>query len=220
MSDRVNLDLGREKRLGFPEAIYGENKDIASLLKIITTIRDHDKSVLITRLQQGKSHVIAEKYDKVFYDEISGICIVGNLPEEKIKYPVGVISAGTTDAFVVNEAYYTLKFHGVSTDRIQDIGVSGIHRLLNRLDEIKKYRILIVIAGFEGALPTVIGGLVPQPVIAVPTSIGYGVASNGQTALNAMLTSCANGITVVNIDNGYGAALAAFRMLNSLYQMK
>ena len=215
MPDRINIDLGREKRLGFPEAVFGLNKDVESLLDIIKVFRKNGKSVLITRLQPEKFEKINEKYPGEFYDGISGICVIGDFPGKSNDLSVGVISAGTTDAYVVNEVYYTLKFHGINATRIQDIGVSGIHRLLNRLDEISKYQILIVIAGFEGALPTVVAGLLPQPVIAVPTSIGYGVAKDGHVALNAMLTSCANGITVVNIDNGYGAAMAAFRMMHA-----
>jgi NCAIR mutase (PurE)-related protein len=215
MSDRINLDLSREKRLGFPEAIYGTNKDVESLKEIIRRITNVNKPVLITRLQPEKFDPIREDFQPVFYDRISGICVVGEFPESNYPQTVGVISAGTTDAYVANEVFYTLKFHGIRAEIIQDIGVSGLHRLLSRLDEIRNYQVLIVIAGFEGALPTVVGGLLPQPLIAVPTSIGYGVAKDGQVALNAMLTSCANGITVVNIDNGYGAAMAAYRMLQS-----
>ena len=215
MSDRINLDLGREKRLGFPEAIYGTNKDVESLKEIIRRITNVKKPVLITRLQPEKIDPIREDFHSVFYDRISGTCVVGEFPEPGFTQSVGIISAGTTDAYVANEVFYTLKFHGIRAEIIHDIGVSGLHRLLSRLDEIRKFKILIVIAGFEGALPTVVGGLLPQPVIAVPTSIGYGVAKDGQVALNAMLTSCANGITVVNIDNGYGAAMAAYRMLQS-----
>lgn len=215
MSSRINLDLKREERLGFPEAIYGERKDVESLLGIINKMKAHGKPILITRLQKEKFDKIREHHEGFFYDEISGICVLGDFPESQLTYSAGVISAGTTDAAVVNEVFYTLKFHGVPAERIQDIGVSGIHRLFSKLDEIKKFRVLIVIAGFEGALPTVIGGLVPQPIIAVPTSVGYGVAKGGHVALNAMLSSCANGITVVNIDNGYGAAMAAHRILHT-----
>lgn len=215
MSDRINLDLSREKRLGFPEAIYGTNKDVESLKEIIRRITNVKKPVLITRLQPEKFDPIREDFQSVFYDRISGICVVGEFPAPGFDQSVGVISAGTTDAYVANEVFYTLKFHGIRAEIIHDIGVSGLHRLLSRLDEIRKFKVLIVIAGFEGALPTVVGGLLPQPVIAVPTSIGYGVAKDGQVALNAMLTSCANGITVVNIDNGYGAAMAAYRMLQT-----
>lgn len=216
MSDRINLDLSREKRLGFPEAIYGANKDIESLKEIIRRITKANKPLLITKLQAEKFEMIRDENQPVFYDRISGVCVIGEIPEPDPTPSVGVISAGTTDAYIVNEAFYTLKFHGIHADTIHDIGVSGLHRLLSSLEEIAKYHILIVIAGFEGALPTVVGGLCRQPIIAVPTSVGYGVARNGHAALNAMLTSCANGITVVNIDNGYGAAMAAYRIIQSL----
>jgi NCAIR mutase (PurE)-related protein len=215
MSSRFNLDLNREERLGFPEAIYGERKDVDSLLGIIEKMKRHEKPILITRLQKDKFEKIREPYPHIFYDEISKVCVLGEFPGDRLKHSAGVISAGTTDAAVVNEVYYTLKFHGVPAERIQDIGVSGIHRLFSKLDEIKRFKVLIVIAGFEGALPTVVGGLVPQPIIAVPTSVGYGVAEGGRVAMSAMLTSCANGITVVNIDNGYGAAMAAHRILHA-----
>jgi len=126
---------------------------------------------------------------------------------------VGIIAAGTSDLFVVNESFYTLAYLGVSSERIMDVGVAGLHRLTSRLDALRRFRVLIVVAGFEGALPTVVGGLLPQPIIGVPTSVGYGVGTNGTAALHTMLMSCANGIVVVNIDNGYGAAMAAYRML-------
>jgi NCAIR mutase (PurE)-related protein len=113
----------------------------------------------------------------------------------------------------VNEIFYTLKFLGIGVKKHLDVGVAGVHRLLEKQEEISKVKVIIVCAGFEGALPTVVGGLFPQPVIAVPVSIGYGVAQGGSTALNSMLASCANGITVTNIDNGYGAAIAAYRIL-------
>jgi len=128
---------------------------------------------------------------------------------------VAILSGGTSDEFVVNEAYYTLSFLGINAEKFIDVGVAGIHRLMDMDQEISKAKILIVCAGFEGALPTVVGGLFPQPIIGVPISVGYGVAEGGHTALNAMLSSCANGLTVTNINNGYGAAIAAYRILNS-----
>jgi pyridinium-3,5-biscarboxylic acid mononucleotide synthase len=216
MPDRINLDFNRENRLGFPEAVYGANKDIESLAEIIRRFIDKKKSVLVTRLQPDKYEMLKDIHQPVFYDKISGLFVAGAFPDPVSNRSVGVISAGTTDAYVVNEIYYTLKFHGVEAEKIQDIGVAGLHRLLNRLDDLSRHSILIVVAGFEGALPSVVGGLLPQPVIAVPTSIGYGVAENGHVALKAMLASCASGITVVNIDNGYGAAIAAFRILNTV----
>ena len=131
---------------------------------------------------------------------------------------VAILSGGTSDEYVVNEIFYTLSFLGCSAERIMDIGVSGLHRLLSRIEYLSKFKVLVVVAGFEGALPTVVGGLMPQPIIAVPTSVGYGVSENGQAALSTMLASCANGISVVNIDNGYGAAMAAIRIIHSINQ--
>ncbi|WP_253256261.1 nickel pincer cofactor biosynthesis protein LarB [Formosa algae] len=153
-------------------------------------------------------------YKTAFYDEESGIFMLYPINKvEAHETKIGIVSAGSSDIGVANEAYYTLEYLGVNSRVIHDVGVAGLHRLLNKLEDLKTFDILIVVAGFEGALPTVMGGLLPQPIIAVPTSVGYGSAKHGETALHAMLTSCANGITVVNIDNGYGAALGAFRML-------
>jgi NCAIR mutase (PurE)-related protein len=121
---------------------------------------------------------------------------------------------------VVNEVFYTLSFMGIKASRVTDVGVAGVHRLLNKVEELRSFKILIVIAGFEGALPTVVGGLLHQPIIAIPADVGYGVAAGGQVALNSMLASCANGITVVNINNGYGAAMSALRILNLINTTK
>jgi NCAIR mutase (PurE)-related protein len=158
---------------------------------------------------------LSEKFPDNFYDDVSSIFMVGKFPSNPYDSEVAILTAGTSDQYLVNEVYYTLLFFGKEAKRIQDIGVAGVHRLLDNVDEIKRYKVLIVIAGFEGALPTVVGGLFPQPIIAVPASVGYGVSEGGKVALNSMLSSCANGITVVNIDNGYGAAMAALRILNN-----
>lgn len=127
---------------------------------------------------------------------------------------IAILSGGTSDQYLVDEIYYSLLFVGRKASRFHDVGVAGVHRLLENIEELRKYSVLIVVAGFEGALPTVVGGLLPQPIIAVPASVGYGVSKGGKTALKSMLASCANGITVVNIDNGYGAAMAAFRIIH------
>lgn len=136
--------------------------------------------------------------------------------DDNTEAKIGIISAGSSDIGVANEAHYTLAYMGVKSRVIHDVGVAGLHRLLDKLETLRTFDILIIVAGFEGALPTVVGGLLPQPIIAVPTSVGYGTAKDGETALRAMLASCANGITVVNIDNGYGAAMSAFRMIKLL----
>ncbi len=209
-----NIDYGRVKRIGFPEVVYGESKDISTLKNITGAIFKQYGKVLITKLQKEKYVEIKNDYKHTFYDEISETCIIGKqLQSRKKNSEVAILSGGTSDEFVVNEAFYTLSFLGIKSEKIIDVGVAGIHRLLSNDREIRKAKVLIVCAGFEGALPTVVGGLFPQPIIGVPISVGYGVAEGGFTALNSMLASCANGLTVTNIDNGYGAAIAAYRIL-------
>ncbi len=211
-----NVDHDRENRIGFQEVVYGESKSIEDLYGILDSFIREDKNVLITKLQAEKAEMLMKKFPEAFYDNASGIFILKVLKDLKEKNEVAVISAGTSDIHVLNEVYYTLKYMGVHAKKVNDVGVAGVHRLMGKIDMLKSFKILIVIAGFEGALPTVIGGLLPQPIIAVPTDVGYGVAKGGNVALNAMLSSCANGISVVNINNGYGAAMSAVRILNLL----
>jgi NCAIR mutase (PurE)-related protein len=215
MSSNYNLDFERNQRLGFPETVYGANKSAESLLNIARALIEKHEHALITRLQEEKFLELSRHFDQIEYDKASGACLIGKIIDEPVKKSVAILSGGTSDEFIVNEAYYTLRYLGIGATRFQDIGIAGLHRLLSIKDELAFFRVLIVVAGFEGALPTVVGGLSPLPIIAVPASIGYGVAKDGITALNAMLSSCANGIVVVNIDNGYGAALAAYRILNN-----
>lgn len=211
-----NIDHNRTKRIGFPEVVFGKSKDVTTLKKIIEEIFKNHQKVLITKLQKDKYQELKKDYQKSFYDECSGVCIIGGMESIIKKDPeVAILSGGTSDEFIVNEAFYTLAFLGIKAEKFIDVGVAGMHRLMDKEKEIKKVKILIVCAGFEGALPTVVGGLFPQPIIGVPISVGYGVAEGGHTALNSMLSSCANGLTVTNIDNGYGAAIAAYRILNS-----
>jgi pyridinium-3,5-biscarboxylic acid mononucleotide synthase len=215
MSSNFNLDFDRHQRLGFPETVFGANKSAESLLNIAQALVEKHEHALITRMQEEKFLEISHHFDQIQYDKASGACLIGKIIDEPVKKSVAILSGGTSDEFIVNEAYYTLRYLGIGATRFQDIGIAGLHRLLSIKDELAGYRVLIVVAGFEGALPSVVGGLSPLPIIAVPASIGYGVAKDGFTALNAMLASCANGIVVVNIDNGYGAALAAYRILNN-----
>jgi len=211
-----NIDHNRHARLGFPEVVYGATKDTETLLKIIESIYSKSKKVLITKLQSEKYQKIKLKYPQSFYDEKSCICLVGKIRKSrKTKPEVIILSGGTSDEFIVNEIYYTLHFLGINVKKMIDVGVAGMHRLTEKIEEINIAKVLVVCAGFEGALPTVVGGLFSQPIIAVPISVGYGVAEGGRAALNSMLSSCANGITVTNIDNGYGAAIAAFRIINN-----
>ena len=214
--DNLNLDFDRESRLGFPEVVYGASKSLETLEVILRQHAEVEKNALVTRLQEEKATALLQIFPGSTYDPISGAFLLHAHDLSGQARTVGIISAGTSDEYAVNEAYHTLNYLGVAAARINDIGVAGIHRLMTRLEELRTFRVLIVAAGFEGALPSVIGGLLSQPIIAVPTSVGYGVASDGRTALHAMLASCANGITVTNIDNGYGAAIAAFRILQLL----
>ncbi len=212
--DNFNIDHDRENRIGFPEVVYGTTKSIEDLSKIMENYNALGKNVLVTKLQPEKASVLIQEYPNAFYDKLSSIFMAQPLNEIRGEGEVAIISAGTSDIHIVNEAYYTLQFMGVKAQRVNDVGVAGMHRIMDRVEELKSYKVLIVIAGFEGALPTVVGGLLHQPIIAVPANVGYGVAEGGHVALNAMLSSCANGITVVNINNGYGAAMSALRILN------
>ena len=213
--DAFNIDYQRQHRLGFPEIIFGATKPVDAVLDILRDYQEKGKNAMVTKLQKPKAAQLLPHFPDAFYDEVSGIFMLKAIKEETLKEAqIGILAAGTSDIYVANEAYYTLAFLGLKADRVIDIGVAGIHRLLDRLDELRKLKILIVVAGFEGALPTVVGGLLPQPIIAVPANVGYGVSAGGQAALYGMLASCANGLTVVNIDNGYGAAMAAFRIWN------
>ena len=213
------LDYNRLKRTGFPEVVFGGNKDVDTLKSIISDIVAKQRKALITKVQKEKYDTLKLYFPVSLYDEISQVLVIGKFPKTTSKQnSVAILSGGTSDEFVVNEAFYTLSFLGIHSKKYFDVGVAGLHRLIEYTEELKEYKVIIVCAGFEGALPTVVGGLFPQPIIAVPVSIGYGVAAGGITALNSMLSSCANGITVVNIDNGYGAAIAAFRILNGTGQ--
>ncbi|MCC5928355.1 MAG: nickel pincer cofactor biosynthesis protein LarB [Cyclobacteriaceae bacterium] len=218
MENNFFLDLNRLDRLGFPEVVYGKNKDTQSLINISQKLLEAHGCAYITRLQDDKFAEIQSQFSHhlIEYDPASGACIIGKPRQIKSDCKVAVISAGTSDEYVVNEALYTLKFLGIEAETFQDVGVAGLHRILSILDTLQKFDILIVVAGFEGALPTVLGGLVSKPIIAVPAAIGYGVAEGGKSALESMLGSCANGIMVMNIDNGYGAAIAAFRILKAI----
>ncbi len=215
MSDKdINIDFGRKDRVGFSEVIFGQSKSVDQVKRIIDLHIQKNAPVLVTKLQADKSSKLLVDFPDAFYDEESGIFSLNANKEGLISGEIAIVSGGTSDAFVVNEAYYTLLHQGQKATRIQDVGVAGLHRLLNRVDEIKTHRIVLAVAGFEAALPTVLAGLISLPIIGVPTSVGYGVAKGGLAALNSLLSSCSNGITVVNIDNGYGAAIAAYRLVN------
>ncbi len=208
----LQFDFGRERRLGFPELVYGEAKSAEQLGRIVAACRAAEHPVFITRCQPEKAALLPEGE----YDGVARTWIGQSYPGEKGPGRVAVLSGGTADAPVVGECLNTLRFLGIAATAFQDVGVAAIHRFLDRLEELRGYDVLVVVAGFEGALSSVVAGQCPQPVIGVPTSVGYGVAEGGRAALHAMLASCANGLMVMNVDNGVGAALAARRILRLL----
>ena len=204
----AKLDTHRKVRSGFPEVIFCSGKADAHLLKIFGRLLDEEGEVLGTRASRAQYELIREQYPQAEYDEISRIIKVEK-PGKKRLGKIVVCTAGTADIPVAEEAAQTAEYFGNYVERVYDVGVAGIHRLLANLEQIQSASCVIAVAGMEGALASVIGGLVDKPVIAVPTSIGYGASMQGLSALLTMINSCANGIAVVNIDNGYGAGYIA-----------
>ncbi len=206
----VKIDHHRSLRKGFPEVIFGEGKSAEEIIVIMKRLKEMGQNILITRLDNKKAKIIKRVYKKSNYYPISKILtyLVNPIKIEG-KGTILVVTAGTTDIPVAEEAALTARFMGNHVETIYDVGVAGIHRLLFKREQLEKANVLIVVAGMEGALPSVIGGLVGKPVIAVPTSVGYGTSFGGIAALLAMLNSCASGVAVVNIDNGFGAGYIA-----------
>lgn len=211
----VNLDFDRESRTGLAEAVFCEGKSDRQLETICETVTGEDRSMLFTRLSGAQYAVLASAFPGVLdYDEVSRTAF--HLSHEAAApVPVAVVTGGSSDLPVAREAARTLEFYGYQALEIHDVGVAGLWRITERLDELRTCRIIICVAGMDAALPTVLGGLVPAALIAVPTSVGYGMVKGGETALRSLLVSCAPGLTVTNIDNGYGAACAAIRIINS-----
>ena len=210
----ANLDFKRRERTGAPEIIYGAGKTPTQIIGIIKAmISGGEESVLVTRLDSDKYKEVSDALDKdgvkyKYYEDAKAL-ITGDIKApDGIGY-VAVVTGGTSDIPVAEEACVTLEYLGNEVKRIYDVGVAGIHRLLKREEDLKKATVVIAIAGMEGALASVVGGLVKAPVIAVPTSIGYGANFGGLSALLSMLNSCASGVSVVNIDNGFGAGFQA-----------
>lgn len=216
MADDVTRDLGfarvdldRARRCGRPEVIFCPGKLPSEVAAVASALREKNQVVLATRADAAQYEAVRAVVPEAVYHERAR-CIVAGAPEAKPgPWTVGVLCAGTADLPVVEEAAVSLESFGRKVDRIRDIGVAGLHRLLGELDRIRACGVLVVVAGMEGALPSVVAGLVDRPVIAVPTSVGYGANLHGLAALLGMLTSCGSGVTVVNIDNGFGAACAA-----------
>ena len=212
----ANIDHHREIRNGYPEVIYCEGKSDEHILGIIEKMNEKGSNILGTRCRKETFNKVKEVYNHAEYEELSKILKIQNHDIVNVgKGKVLVVTGGTSDIPVAEEAYYTCEFLGNKVDRIYDVGVAGIHRLLNRIPALQEARVIIAVAGMEGALPSVLGGLVDVPVIAVPTSVGYGANFGGLSALLTMLNSCASGISVVNIDNGFGAGYLA-AMINKL----
>ena len=209
----AKLDHHRSLRRGFGEVVYGAGKTDAQVVAIVERIVSRGQNVLVTRTRADVHAALTDRgIPSLFHNPGSCISVV-TAPVEPLPGRVALVCAGTSDVPVAEEAALTAEFHGATVDRIYDVGVAGLHRLLDNTALIRKASVVVVVAGMEGALPSVVGGLVEAPVIAVPTSIGYGASFQGLAALLAMLNSCASGIAVVNIDNGFGAGYMACSML-------
>ena len=205
----ANVDSHRSIRQGFPEVVFGIGKSDEQILKIVNSMLEHDHNILVTRTSPGVYARVKEVAPGAEYFENCRAVAVFKDRTMRGKGTVMVVSAGTSDIPVAEEAVATLKVMGNEFEALYDVGVAGLHRLLGRRDRLNAARVLIVVAGMEGALPSVVGGLVSVPVIAVPTSVGYGASFGGVAALLGMLNSCASNVSVVNIDNGFGAAVVA-----------
>ena len=205
----ASVDTHRALRKGFPEVIFGSGKTPEQTVKIAAKIWESDHRVLVTRITIEHARALRKRFKSAIHHEIARCVTVEKQPLPKRPGIIAVLCAGTSDLPVAEEAAVTAEIMGNTVERIFDVGVAGLHRLLGRLEQILSANVLIVVAGMEGALPSVVAGLVRRPLIAVPTSIGYGASFGGIAALLGMLNSCGSGVTVVNIDNGFGAGYAA-----------
>jgi NCAIR mutase (PurE)-related protein len=205
------IDWKRFERTGISEAILCDVKTDHQVLRILETAEHAGQRLLLTRLTSERRKTLA--YASLDYHEPSQTAVLGGIDGELLDSGIGIVTAGTSDLQIAGEASRTLAFHGVQSEIIADVGVAGIWRLMEQIDVLRQFRILIAIAGMEGALFTVLAGLVRAPVIAVPSAAGYGVAEGGRVALGSALASCASGVLVVNTGNGFGAACGALRIL-------
>jgi NCAIR mutase (PurE)-related protein len=213
----VKIDYAREARQGFPEVIFGRGKTPEQVRIIFSRIYENHGKAMVTHANEKMVELVQGDFPEANYDPLSRILTIGN-GEKRFPGKVAVLSAGTADLPVAQEAAQTAEWFGNEVERIYDVGVAGIDRLLAQRDRIQAASIIIVVAGMEGALASVVGGLARCPVIAVPTSVGYGAHFSGLTPLLSMLTACASGITVVNIDNGFGAAVAASKIQQAILE--
>ncbi len=211
----ANIDHHRELRTGYPEVIFCQGKTVEQVKTIVQHMLSKENNILATRATEEMFGEIKKINNTAQFHPLARTITIKQHEITPPASSVAIISAGTSDIPVAEEAAVTAEIFGNRVDRIFDVGVAGIHRLYGRLPQIRKARVIVVVAGMEGALPSIVGGLVDKPVIAVPTSIGYGASFNGLAALLGMLTSCASGISVVNIDNGFGAGYLA-SMINKL----
>ena len=209
-------DPDRRSRTGLDESIFCASKTVDQIAHIVSQISQGKRRALVTRLAQEQYSKLPERIkDLIEYDPLSSTGLVGAPAQQTQSNFVAIVSGGTSDAVVVGEASKTLEYYGFLPSIFQDIGVAGLWRLMDSVEILTKFPVIIAVAGMDAALPTVLGGLVPSVIIAVPTSVGYGVTAGGHAALNSLLSSCVPGIVVVNIDKGFGAACAAVRILNS-----
>ncbi len=203
------VDTHRALRKGFPEVIFGAGKTPAQVVAIAGKLVEREQNVLVTRITADHAKALRKKFKRAVHHELARCVTIEKKPLPKRAGIIAVLCAGTSDLPVADEAAVTAAIMGNNVMRITDVGVAGLHRILARLDDLQKANVLVVVAGMEGALPSVVAGLVSKPVIAVPTSVGYGASFGGVAALLGMLNSCGSGVTVVNIDNGFGAGYAA-----------
>jgi NCAIR mutase (PurE)-related protein len=215
----ARVDIDRERRCGFPEVVFGAGKTPAETVAIARTILAHHGVLLVSRASEEQFHAVAAEFPAAQFHARARCITLEKQALPKNEGIIGVICAGTSDLPVAEETAITLEIFGNRVARITDVGVAGIHRLLAERERMEACNVLIVVAGMEGALPSAVAGLVSKPVIAVPTSVGYGASFQGLAALLGMLNSCGSGVTVVNIDNGFGAAYAAAQ-INRLAQPK
>ena len=212
----IRFDFDRQNRLGLIEAIWGEHKSIEQLKKIAREVLKKGEFVFITRINESKARCLQDIYANAIFIKDAHCLVIGeNTNKIESEKTVAIVSGGSSDLKVTLEVKTALEIYGINCETFIDVGVAGVHRLFSQLDKINEHNLIIVCAGMEGALATVIGGLLPQPIIGVPVSVGYGVSKDGIVALNSMLASCSPGIMVMNIDNGYGAAMAALRIIKS-----
>jgi NCAIR mutase (PurE)-related protein len=205
----AQVDTHRALRKGFPEVIFGAGKTPAQVVKIAAKLIQREQRVLATRLTPEHARALRKQFRHAKYHELARCVTIEKKPVPKRPGTIAVICAGTSDLPVAEEAAVTAEVMGNAVERIVDAGVAGLHRILSRVEMLRRANVLVVVAGMEGALPSVVAGLVSKPVIAVPTSVGYGASFGGVAALLGMLNSCGSGVTVVNIDNGFGAGYAA-----------